>query len=1107
MAPIASLVVKVSAQIAEFQKSFADTSRVIKKFGDEFEGVATKAAAVGSFLGSVAADIAGSLARGFGRAIRDAIQFSADFANAFTGLSSVARAFGTDTNLAKKAAQNLSADGLIPLKNSAGALKNLLSVGFGLPDAIKLLNVAKDSAAFGKQGFLSMGEAVERFTQGIKFNQSALTDSTGLGKNLSQVMKDAGLSLDAAGRASRDAGVRQAILNGFIKEGAAFTGDAAKLAQTYSGAVDGLKKSYGDLLVTWGSAITTNKTVAEGLSFVKEAFQKLNEFLADNRRGFLFVSDAVIAFVGVLAQSARVINFVQGVFNALDSVLVGVSRGILQSVKVIADSLLDLVKVAAALPGGSVALAGLAKELGSLQFISDKSGKAIDAFAERIAENDRRTVRWNTTLDGAAGSLDKLVTHLKDTRGQTVEVGESAERAGRSLTDGLAAGAAKAAKKLKEIRTEWLTLADLSKIGIRLPLFPSQLPPAPAVRRGLEGITTLPGDVLPIPPSLVVRPFRDAFTQLGRDLPGIIFGTLQHGGNIFGAIATNFAAQFTDTFNKAVDRVKKNLASGISDVLTTRQGVVGAVGLGLGTIVGGIAAGQAQGKAAGTALGAASGAAAGAAFGAAFAPATLGISIAVGAGIGALAGLIGGHLKDKKDQAALRQAQADAIKLFGSFDALKRKADELGVSIGNALTTKNPKEFQAAMERLNTAIDNQKKRWEGLQVAVEGVNKKAELFAGPFQKIVDAQKGILGDKQRSDLGSSELEQLKALDAKLAETGQRGQAEFERLGTFVAATFAGMVRESGDAIGAISALTPAFKVLQDGVTTFGLASSGTITQLLGMFGLVNDAVTGPILKSIAATGQIFAGLQQGGVLTADLFQTIGTDIGASFNDLAAKGGDVSKAMALSQPVLQRLWEGQQLYGKITDATTQALLTQAEEQGLVGDRMRGTNEKILEVLIAIADVFGAKIPDGFRRTTAAAKETATDVENAFRNIKIRPIDVTFNADLRWATGDFEVPRPRIEVPAFASGGIVRRPTLALIGESGPEAVVPLSGTDSASSVTPISGSSGVVFQPGAITINGDVDSDARAERIVADFSRIVRRGGRARSLARQSLGVEP
>ena len=34
--------------------------------------------------------------------------------------------------------------------------------------------------------------------------------------------------------------------------------------------------------------------------------------------------------------------------------------------------------------------------------------------------------------------------------------------------------------------------------------------------------------------------------------------------------------------------------------------------------------------------------------------------------------------------------------------------------------------------------------------------------------------------------------------------------------------------------------------------------------------------------------------------------------------------------------------------------------------------------------------------------------------------------------------------LSIPAFAKGGIVDRPTLALIGEAGPEAVVPLSGS---------------------------------------------------------------
>jgi phage-related minor tail protein len=48
----------------------------------------------------------------------------------------------------------------------------------------------------------------------------------------------------------------------------------------------------------------------------------------------------------------------------------------------------------------------------------------------------------------------------------------------------------------------------------------------------------------------------------------------------------------------------------------------------------------------------------------------------------------------------------------------------------------------------------------------------------------------------------------------------------------------------------------------------------------------------------------------------------------------------------------------------------------------------------------------------------------------------------------------PRPRDEgrrVPAFAEGGVVTKPTVALIGEAGPEAIVPLRGGGGMGSVT--------------------------------------------------------
>ena len=422
--------------------------------------------------------------------------------------------------------------------------------------------------------------------------------------------------------------------------------------------------------------------------------------------------------------------------------------------------------------------------------------------------------------------------------------------------------------------------------------------------------------------------------------------------------------------------------------------------------------------------------------------------------IGSLLGPLVGKIGDLI-QGAFGNRGRDAVKdfaaSFGGFDALHARLLEMGAA-GEALWIKltqgvgrnNPEQAAAVIAEVTAALDDfgteserAAARIAGIGTAIDAINAKALAFASPFQNL-------LKDEEAEDV-----------KAKLAAMGEVGQAEFERIGTFAAAAFAGLVKETGDAIGAIQRLGPTFQVLQDGVEKFGLTSTGTIDALISMFALVNDAVTGPILQAIQTTGQIFAGLQEGGILTAELFQTVATDIGASFRELEAKGGDVAKAMALSQPVLQRLWEAQQTYGAITDETTAKLLEQAEQQGLVGAHMKDVNQKILDVLIAIADVFGAKIPEGMRATQRAATETAQDIQREFGNIKIPNIQV----DVDFNVGKLPNPDFTESVRPLASGGIVRRPTLALVGEAGPEAVIPLS---QLANVSPSGGEMTAIFE---------------------------------------------
>ena len=75
----------------------------------------------------------------------------------------------------------------------------------------------------------------------------------------------------------------------------------------------------------------------------------------------------------------------------------------------------------------------------------------------------------------------------------------------------------------------------------------------------------------------------------------------------------------------------------------------------------------------------------------------------------------------------------------------------------------------------------------------------------------------------------------------------------------------------------------------------------------------------------------------------------------------------------------------------------------------------------------------------------------------------------------------------IPRLANGGIVRSPTLAMIGERGPEAVIPLNR----------SGAGGINVN---ITVNGDIVSDDFTERVTAAVRDAVLGGGFTGVLAR-------
>jgi len=328
-----------------------------------------------------------------------------------------------------------------------------------------------------------------------------------------------------------------------------------------------------------------------------------------------------------------------------------------------------------------------------------------------------------------------------------------------------------------------------------------------------------------------------------------------------------------------------------------------------------LAAGQIGGLMGGSGGAFLQGAGGGAAAGAALGP----WGAAIGGVLGGIGGLFGASSKQKAEL-------ADAKKqLEGLSDAAKR----FGIDLTSAFNSKSIKDVQSAIGNVTKAVEDQKKRLEGLSTAAGGFN----AFA----------KG---------------------------GGITDQASSDRASLYAGAIFAGMVKDTGDVVGALTAIRPALDEMAKKAEEMGLSLGTGVSNLIGM----NHVLEGNegLAQQMSGLNQMMKGLGDAGLMTKDLFQAFGADTAAVFNKLIEGGATGTQALTLMQPTLQQLYEGQKRHGWAIDEATQKLLDEAKAQGVVGDEFMSANEQMVDLLKILIEAVGGTLPDAYKRAGDAAEE---------------------------------------------------------------------------------------------------------------------------------------
>jgi hypothetical protein len=168
------------------------------------------------------------------------------------------------------------------------------------------------------------------------------------------------------------------------------------------------------------------------------------------------------------------------------------------------------------------------------------------------------------------------------------------------------------------------------------------------------------------------------------------------------------------------------------------------------------------------------------------------------------------------------------------------------------------------------------------------------------------------------------------------------------------------------------------------------------------------------------------------------------IAADFELLRASGADVSGVLVGMQDEVQGLIDDAARSGVEIPAAMRPIVESLIEQGGLTDE---NGEKLLsldDVNFAepIAEKFGTvidKISDLIDALTGkgGATDAVGSLASSISNIPDKTVRVGFDV------GDLQMPDfGDMGIEHFAEGGIVRRPTIGLVGERGPEAIIPLS-----------------------------------------------------------------
>lgn len=243
---------------------------------------------------------------------KKAVETAAATEAALAGLASVVDATGRSFAQAEGFIKSYTEDGLVSATAATEAYKNMLLRGYDTSQIEQMMQIMKDAAVYNRQAGFTMDEAITRTAQGLRMENSLLTDSAGIQKNVAKMWQEYAKSIGTTANNLTDAQKRQAEFNGFVAEGGIYAGSAAKYMDTYGGRLAQLSASFLTLRVAVGNSIIP--VISRVLPYIKAAVDALTRWF--NRIALIM---SILFGVDISAQAKNTQDAMSGMADATNA--------------------------------------------------------------------------------------------------------------------------------------------------------------------------------------------------------------------------------------------------------------------------------------------------------------------------------------------------------------------------------------------------------------------------------------------------------------------------------------------------------------------------------------------------------------------------------------------------------------------------------------------------------------------------------------------------------------------------------------------------------------------------------------------------------------------